>query len=75
MLMKIMCKSPDKKYAYAFKIESFRPVSEESRRWFLSDNPVLYIDNGSQYSCDRSDIVSDPVIIHRCAGHFYKIAL
>lgn len=76
-LFRIICKSPDKTDAYAEPVTNVRPVSAELRKYLISREPVYYTDpRGHEWTCDRNDIVEDPVIDHWAFGdHCCKILL
>ena len=70
MLVRIIARNKEEKYAYAEEIDSYTVVSAK-------DNRIMYIDkNGFSYFGDLRDIVRNPEICRVLVkGHFYKIKL
>lgn len=67
MLVKMITKK------YFEPIKSYKFVSDENKKYFLSGNPVIYEDmQGRQCCCDISDIKEFPEDrIHKVVGNLY----
>ena len=69
MLMRIMARSKDGSEAFAERIESYK-VMPDGQRCFVRDT------KGGHYFAAVEDIITDPVILHRCSTDWlYKIEL
>lgn len=67
MLVKMITKK------YFEPIKSYKPVSDENKKYFLSENPVIYEDmQGRHCCCDISEIKEFPEDrIHKVVGNLY----
>ena len=77
ILYRIVTKNKKTMAAYAEKIKSYDIVPDRNKRFYCTDNHVIYEDKNNRcFACDLSDIVKDPVIISHVSGQWlYKIQL
>ena len=70
MLVRIVARNKQQKYAFAEEIKSYTVISEK-------DNIIMYLDvNDFSYFGDIRDIIRNPEIIKVLVkGHFYEIKL
>ena len=70
MLVRIMARNKEEKYAYAEEIESYTVVSSKNNR-------IMYLSKDGTISfCDLRDVVRNPKILTVLVkGYFYRIKL
>lgn len=72
-MYRIICRNKDKTEDYIEPITDVMPVSND--QYYVVPNPVKYTDsNCKSWTCDRSDIIEDPVIDRTfIAGKCYHV--